>query len=571
MEIKHLKISNFRGIKELDWFLPGKYVCLIGPGDCGKSSILDAIEFALYPSYTISFDDSDFYNCDTNKAIEIYVSVACCPDEFYEDSKFGMYLRGIKENDIFDEPVDEVKDILTIKLIVDKSLEPSWSLYTERETELKEISHRMREKIGMMRIGNQIEKHFTWGRGSILNKWSDNIDQAKLMISEAVRKAKEGFDEKQITDLPEIIDKITKASKKFGFIPKNSFKAHLDTKSISFGYGAISLNDENIPIRQFGTGSKKLLASSLQAESTVDGAILLFDEIETGLEPYRLRNLIRILKNELKSKGQIIATTHSSVALVEFDLSNIVVVRNNNGVVSCKSFSEEIKNQFQGTFRKVPEAFFSKKVIVCEGATEFGFMLAFEDYLMHQGFDNFGYQGVSVVDGKGDTFKQIAKDLKLLGYETCVLIDSDKLKEEEIKELIDSGVNVINWAGNVSIEERVFLDVPDDKILAILEQVILLRMHYKGEEESDAKNNLILAINSRINDNFTNIEELFLRIQKQVIRRIIGEIAKHKEHKYFKTIYAGKSLGDIVFSSFQEMNSTDIYTKMETLKSWIYE
>lgn len=93
-----------------------------------------------------------------------------------------------------------------------------------------------------------------------------------------------------------------------------------------------------------------------------------------------MRNLIRVLKRELAKKGQIIATTHSSVALVEFDAENIAVVQNNNGVLSCKSFPEKIKNDFQGTFRRVPEAFFSKKVIVCEGATEFGFLLAYEDY-----------------------------------------------------------------------------------------------------------------------------------------------------------------------------------------------
>jgi len=75
MEIKHLKVRNFRGIKELDWYLPGKYICLIGPGDSAKTTILDAIEYTLYPSYTISFDDTDFFNCDTEQSIEIYVSL----------------------------------------------------------------------------------------------------------------------------------------------------------------------------------------------------------------------------------------------------------------------------------------------------------------------------------------------------------------------------------------------------------------------------------------------------------------------------------------------------------------
>jgi len=563
MEIKHLKIRNFRGIKELDWFLPWKYICLIGPGDCGKTSILDAIEFTLYPYYTITFDDTDFYNCNSDNAIEIYVSVSFCPEEFYEDTKFGLYLRGFNHNEIVDEPNDESINILTVKLTVGKSLEPEWTLHVERETDKKDISHRMREKLGMMRIGAQVEKHFTWGRGSILNKWSENIDQAKAMISEAVRKAKSGFDEGHITDLPEIINKISVASEKFGYKSKNTFKANLDTKSISFGYGAISLNDDIIPVRQLGTGSKKLIASSLQVESTIEGAILLFDEIEAGLEPHRLRNLIRVLKRELAKKGQIIATTHSSVALVEFDAENIAVVQNNNGVLSCKSFPEKIKNDFQGTFRRVPEAFFSKKVIVCEGATEFGFLLAYEDYLVCKGNDNFGYQGVSVVDGKGETFKQISKDLQSLGYNTAVLIDSDKLEEDEIRELKDSGINVINWDGNVSIEQRIFLDIPENKIM----DIILLAKDIISEDKGDneANQSVLDSINMKLGSTFKTLSELNNLVN---YRQQFGEIAKKKE--WFKRPDKAEKLGSLVFECFNDMQNSDICRKIEDLKSWIY-
>jgi len=474
-----------------------------------------------------------------------------------------LFLRGINHNEIIDEPNDESISVLTVKLTVGKSLEPEWTLHVERETDTKDISHRMREKLGMMRIGAQVEKHFTWGRGSILNKWSENIDQAKAMISEAVRKAKTGFDEGQITDLPEIISKISGAAEKFGYKPKNSFKAHLDTKSISFGYGAISLNDDSIPIRQLGTGSKKLIASSLQIESTIEGAILLFDEIETGLEPHRLRNLIRVLKRELANKGQIIATTHSSVALVEFDAANIVVVRNNNGVLSCHSFPKKIKNEFQGTFRRVPEAFFSKKVIVCEGATEFGFLLAYEDYLVNKGNDNFGYQGISVVDGKGDTFKQISKDLHSLGYNTAVLIDSDKLGEEEIQELKGSGINVISWNGNVSIEQRVFLDIPENKIM----NVILLAKDIISEDKGDSEANqsVLDSINVKIGSAFKTLSELN---NLGNYRQQLGEIAKKKE--WFKRPDKAKRLGSLVFECLDEIQESDICIKIENLKSWIY-
>ncbi|WP_273649174.1 AAA family ATPase, partial [Pseudomonas aeruginosa] len=40
--IRRLIISNFRSIQALDWVPAPGINCLIGPGDSGKSSILDA-------------------------------------------------------------------------------------------------------------------------------------------------------------------------------------------------------------------------------------------------------------------------------------------------------------------------------------------------------------------------------------------------------------------------------------------------------------------------------------------------------------------------------------------------
>ncbi len=47
MQIRHERIENFSGIRNLNWFLGGRIVCLIGPNDSTKTTILDAIELAL--------------------------------------------------------------------------------------------------------------------------------------------------------------------------------------------------------------------------------------------------------------------------------------------------------------------------------------------------------------------------------------------------------------------------------------------------------------------------------------------------------------------------------------------
>jgi hypothetical protein len=45
--IRHVQIENFRCIQHLVWVPSPGINCLIGPGDSGKSSILDAIDYCL--------------------------------------------------------------------------------------------------------------------------------------------------------------------------------------------------------------------------------------------------------------------------------------------------------------------------------------------------------------------------------------------------------------------------------------------------------------------------------------------------------------------------------------------
>ena len=45
--IRKVEIRNFRSIKSLDWWPADGVNCLIGAGDAGKSSVLDAIDYCL--------------------------------------------------------------------------------------------------------------------------------------------------------------------------------------------------------------------------------------------------------------------------------------------------------------------------------------------------------------------------------------------------------------------------------------------------------------------------------------------------------------------------------------------
>ena len=70
--IHRLIIYNYRGIKHLDCdFGDENLIILIGRGDSGKTTILNAIHAVLSPSWNMTFNDLDFHEQDLSKPIII--------------------------------------------------------------------------------------------------------------------------------------------------------------------------------------------------------------------------------------------------------------------------------------------------------------------------------------------------------------------------------------------------------------------------------------------------------------------------------------------------------------------
>jgi putative ATP-dependent endonuclease of the OLD family len=104
--IRAIEIRNFRGIKELEWCPSAGVNCLIGPGDSGKSTILEAIDLCLGARRSIQFEDADFHQLDVENNISISVTVGELDDTLKNLDAYGMYLRGFdsESGTIDDEP-----------------------------------------------------------------------------------------------------------------------------------------------------------------------------------------------------------------------------------------------------------------------------------------------------------------------------------------------------------------------------------------------------------------------------------------------------------------------------------
>ena len=87
-KIRHIKIKNFRSIKHFEWWPNPGVNCLIGPGDSGKSTVIDAIDLCLGPRRTKEFADSDFHKLNTEESILIEITVSDLADTLKNLDKY---------------------------------------------------------------------------------------------------------------------------------------------------------------------------------------------------------------------------------------------------------------------------------------------------------------------------------------------------------------------------------------------------------------------------------------------------------------------------------------------------
>lgn len=567
MKLTNLVINNFRGIKHSSVFFPSdsRIVCVIGAGDSGKSTLLTAIEWALWPSFSLTATDTDFYNCDTSLPIDITISISEIPDALKKEDKYGLYLRDFTKAflDSDDEPSDTGTTILTIQLIIDDSLEPKWNVITNR-TDPKPISSKDRKLLSLGVVGFDHEKDFRWGRSSVLQKYVDSRDTLHTAFTQAMRMA---VDNTRLESLDQLAPTVQEVGKQYGVGFKGDIHNRLLMQNGSYST-TVGMFDDNVPFAQRGLGSKRLLSIGMNVNACDDGTVVLVDEVETGLEPYRISSLINQFRSQFKNQGQLIMTTHSMSVVCECAVNEVCVCYNENGELKLHRLNEkdDINADVQALLRSNPDAFLCKRVIVCEGKTEVGLLRAFDSYFAANSIGRFAHYGVTAIPGGGgDRFFQLSLLLYECGYDVAIMMDSDVADENiQKQQMKDLGIRVFDWESGYSIEEQIFHDVSLDCINDLLtiavneysiEKVIL---DLKREFLPDAFPFIIEDEVITVSDNIS-IED----------RVKIGSVAKHKKSSWYKNTSKGEMIGNSIFREFDNMDHCHLKQQLLELKKWV--
>lgn len=122
-----VEIQNFRSIRLLTWLPSPGLNCLIGPGDSGKTTILDAIDLCLGARRNVSFSDTDFFGLDVTQPISITLTLGSLPDALRTMETYGNYLQAFNSatGQIQEEPQFGLETVLCLRLSVDSELEPN--------------------------------------------------------------------------------------------------------------------------------------------------------------------------------------------------------------------------------------------------------------------------------------------------------------------------------------------------------------------------------------------------------------------------------------------------------------
>ena len=582
MRIRRVTVSNFRGIQSADWRLPtDRIVCLVGPGDSTKTTLLDVVGLVLSPRWNVQFSDADFHNCQVDEPIVLQAVIADLPPRLLRDDTQGLDLAGLlPSGELVHDPEDGTEPCLVIQLKVTDSLEPAWTVIRPGfSDDGVPISARAREGLGLFRVDERIEAHLRWGRGSALTRLTAKKSGADAAVTSAHRAARAAVFGSPPELLAAAAAEVEIAAQAIGGTAFSKLRPGLDPTSSSSA-NALLLHDEDIPLTGYGLGTRRLISLAIQEKAFSGGEILLIDEVEYGLEPHRLHHLLRHLKKRTaEGSGQVLMTTHSPMAVEALQARDISVVRSQAGTTMVRQVPGEL-DEIQGTLRAGPSAVLASRVVVCEGKTEMGvvrrWLLHWDTRRVEQGKTPHAALGVCQSDGQGGTVAPVrARILQELGYPTLLMIDNDdRASDSGIAEAKAKGTEVVRWQIGHALEEEIAATLSPAGLAAF----VRLATEIKDEES------VLNGIGARL-DGTRKLSGLdpaaWVAASRTLddIRRAIGATAKGKKANgdakdekkaWFKQEASGEQLGSLLIQHWSEIEDTSLGRGLKELYAFVY-
>lgn len=462
--LRRLIIERFRGVQSLTWYPNAGVNIILGGGDAGKTTILDAVGLLLSPTNTTVVSDTDYWQREYGSEFQIEgvfsfpsgstISQQLNPSWPWEWDGKDPQVPKLAE----DGSAASLDMVYRVRVRGTTDMELVYELM-QPDDSISSFSVGLRRGIGLVRLGGEDrnDRDLRLIQGSALDR----------LLSDASLRSR--LAEKMSgTDIGDVLKQEAKDALENldGEFKKRALPHGLDlgiAGGQGFSIGAlIGLTAKHqavdLPLSSWGSGTRRLSALAIAEQHKSASPITLVDEVERGLEPYRQRDLVKKLE---EAASQVFLTTHSTSVLAATTKSSIwyVDVEGKIGPLGADKIALFRKGQ--------PETFLSRFAIVAEGATEMGFVTYLLEKALGAPLEQFG---IFVADGNGnENTLRLLQALSEGGLSFGGFADNEGTYPDIWKSLLEKqGGLLFRWATGC-VEENVFAAIPADKVVKLFE------------------------------------------------------------------------------------------------------
>jgi putative ATP-dependent endonuclease of OLD family len=371
--IRRLTIERFRGIEGLVWYPEPGVNVILGGGDVGKTTILDAIALVLSPTNTTLLADADYWRREVENGfcIEAVMSLPeTCGISQQTKNTWPWEWDG-KEPKL--PKVDEdpsatslAKPVYRLRVRGTADFDLAFEVLQPDDT-ADHLAVAVRRKIGLVRLSgdDRNDRDLRLIQGSALDRLlSDKTLRSRLGHKLAESDVEEELKEDAKSKLSSLDEAFQKQALPTGLSLGLTGGQGLSLNAL---IGLTATKDKvKLPVASWGAGTRRLAALEIGAARQGETPITLVDEVERGFEPYRQR----VLMAELQKRGsQVFLTTHS--AAVVSAASNAAL-----WYVDSKGAIGRLPASVASHQKRDPETFLARVAVIAEGSTEVGFVTA---------------------------------------------------------------------------------------------------------------------------------------------------------------------------------------------------
>lgn len=461
--IRHLSIKRFRGIEALSWFPASGLNMLLGGGDVGKSTILDAIAMLLSPTNGATLSDADYWQRRHEDGFEI-AAVMTLPlgcgivEQRRASWPWDWSAEGPKLPDLDVNEGQPLDPVFCVRVCGTPDFELQHEI-CQPDDSIDHFPVSVRRNIGVVRLGgdDRNDRDLRLIQGSALDRLlGDKALRSRLSDRIAETDVHGQLNKSAQTALADLSVQFQSRTLpnqlSLGLIggPGSSINALI---GLTAAKGGIML-----PLASWGSGTRRLAALEVAAAHHADHPIMVVDEIERGLEPYRQRILVEEL---MASRSQVFVTTHSAPAVHAASTATLWYVDAGGNI-------GRLPDTIAAHRKRDPETFLARVAVIVEGATEVGFVTN----LLNRSLNNdLRRHGIWVSDGGSNsealtTLRGLAgSGLKVAGFadNEGTQVGLWKTTKEQLGDLL------MQWP-NGCLETNIILHLQDHQLEAFISE-----------------------------------------------------------------------------------------------------